>query len=50
MGGSPPADALVINYDGTGEVAPTTTAVRIAATLVGTDYRDQKYINVAIFR
>lgn len=50
MGGSPPADALVINYDGTGEVAPTTTAVRIAASLVGTDYRDQKYINVAIFR
>jgi hypothetical protein len=32
------------------EVAPTTSAVRMATTLIGTGARDQKYITVSIFR
>lgn len=45
------ANWVGINYTAAAaEVAPTTAAVRFGTTLIGTGARDQKYLNVAIFR
>jgi len=50
-GGSPPADCVNLNYNSsTGEVTPTTSYFNVAVTLVGTDYRDQKYITLVVYR
>lgn len=50
--GSPvPATLINVNISaGAGDVTPTTSAFRVSTTLVGTDYRDQKYINLAVYR
>lgn len=40
-----------VNFNGAStEVAPTTSAVRMTTSLIGTGTRDQKYITVSIFR
>jgi len=45
------ADLVNLNYTAAGtEVVPTTTAIRLVSQQTGTGARDQKYMNVAIFR
>jgi len=40
-----------VNYNPSfSEISPTTSAVRVATTLIGTGARDQKYVSVSIFR
>ena len=51
MSDSSQANWTGVNFNSaTTEVVPTTSAVRMATTLIGTGARDQKYITVSIFR
>ena len=51
MSNSSQANWTGVNYTGGAvESAPTTSAVRVSTTLIGTGARDQKYVSVAIFR
>lgn len=51
MSDGPQANWTGVNFNSSvTEVPPTTTAVRISTTLIGTGARDQKYVSVSVFR